>query len=128
MNHCYSDILSRIKDPPLWFDENAIPRWCKFEPRELANIYAREAVLGVVRCQACHREFHVAMSCTRYEEHQLSSLAADRQLHYGDPPNVECCDVGLSMNSEFLRVLEFWSKHKFNWTRVPELEGVEYDP
>jgi hypothetical protein len=126
MNHCYSDILSRIKEPPLWFDENAVPRWCKFEPSKLANIYAREAALGVVRCQACHHEFHVVISCTRYEQ-QLSSLVANRQLHYGDPPNIGCCDVGLSMNSEFLRVLEFWSRPNFDWIRVPEFEGVGYD-
>lgn len=35
----YDDILNRITDPPLWWDEHAVPRFVPFEPKYMANIY-----------------------------------------------------------------------------------------
>lgn len=65
MHHHYGDILSRIPEPPTWFDEHAVPRFCAFAPREVANIYADEAVLMLITCQACGHPFRVAMTSTR---------------------------------------------------------------
>jgi hypothetical protein len=28
----YEDILSRIAEPPRWFDEQGVPRYCEFAP------------------------------------------------------------------------------------------------
>lgn len=53
---CYHDIMSKL-GCPLWFDENAVPRYCEFHPHYLANIYADEAVLLHVGCQVCHIPF-----------------------------------------------------------------------
>jgi hypothetical protein len=45
------------------------------------------------------------------------------EIHYGDPPNVECCPAGPTMNSVPLRVVEFWRRGvPRDWERVPELE------
>lgn len=65
MNICYQDILSRIKEKPLWFDENAVPRYCKFSP-DTIQIYTDEVALLKIQCQACNYEFHVAISKTKY--------------------------------------------------------------
>lgn len=121
MHTAYSDILERIADQPIWWDENAVPRFVPFEPHRMANIYAVEAALVRVRCQGCSREFDVAVSqpSQNYRlpgevfegppvliRHQIRS----RLLHYGDPPNVGCCAAGASMNSVPQRVLEYWVK------------------
>jgi hypothetical protein len=37
----YEDILSRIAEPPRWFDEQGVPRYCEFAPHRIANIHAR---------------------------------------------------------------------------------------
>ena len=59
---CYDDILSRISEKALWFDEYAVPRDCGFSPGKLANIYAGEAVLAEVTCQVCKSAFRVTFS------------------------------------------------------------------
>ena len=113
MNRYYGDILSRIAEPPLWFDEHAVPRWCLFSPGELADIYAREAALVLIECQFCRTSFEVAFSSTGAREKggrkdQLAELIEEGRLHYGDPPNIECCEGGPSANSVPIRVLEYW--------------------
>ncbi len=113
----YFDIISRIKDPILWFDENAVPRYIPFHPNLLANIYATECCLILIECQSCKRPFTVAKSINI--EDQVEHL---QHLHYCDPPNVECCDVGMSMNSEPIRVLQFWVRDNTDWKRIKELE------
>ena len=40
-------------------------------------------------------------------------------LHYGDPPNSQCCAAGPTMNSEPHRVVEFWKRRSFNETWKP---------
>ena len=125
MNHCYRDILDRIHEPPRWFDEEAVPRYCRFAPSEIANIYASECALLVIECQNCRRPFDVAMSWHRLDERgSLSDRVRNQTIHYGDPPNVECCDSGLAMNSVPVRVLEFWENQRgHDWVRVPLLEA-----
>ena len=62
MNHHYKDILSRIPDPPRWFDENATPRWDDFNPYSVADIYADQVALMLISCQSCDTMFDVAFS------------------------------------------------------------------
>jgi hypothetical protein len=123
MHHYYGDILSRIAQPPKWWDEHAVPRYCQFKPNEVANIYACECVLLLIRCQSCNIPFKVAMSVDSYVE-LLSKQIAKGVLHYGDPPNNECCPTGLSMNSEPDRVLQFWSRDNKDrkWIRDKKYE------
>ena len=62
MHQHYRDILDRIDEAPTWFDENGVPRFGDFLPGYLGNIYAREAALAEVACQACGRMFKVALT------------------------------------------------------------------
>lgn len=123
MNHHYRDIRDRIDVEPLWWDEQAVPRYCEFTPNATANIYARQIVLLLIECQGCRREFRVCITqsdmdriTSRRDENghvvlrpRLSECVAD--LHYGDPPNVGCCGAGPTMNSIPRRVLEFWDQY-----------------
>lgn len=119
--HChYRDLLSRIAEPPLSFDEHAVPRFEAFAPNRVSNIYAREAALVWIACQSCGRRFDVAFS----DPMASNSLPEGAQregkrpmirdhiragtLHYGDPPNVDCCPAGATMNSVPRQVLEYW--------------------
>jgi hypothetical protein len=138
------DITSRISDPIKWWDEDGCPRYNNFHPDMLANIYAREAALLDIQCQACEKHFLVAMSQdypsigwepvdkTIYERRpiplevacsfKVGPKMAERidYLHYGDPPIHGC--VGDTMNCEDKRVVQFWRCDKGEWERVPELE------
>lgn len=126
MRHDYLDIAARIKEAPQWFDEHGVPRYCRFHPAEIANVYAQEAVLMEIACQRCGHLFPVAISQDDLErfnaKHTLAEMIGVRELHYGDPPNVACCDAGPTMNSEPRKVLEYWQTNKGEWTRNPELE------
>jgi hypothetical protein len=117
----YHDILSRISEPPHWFDEEAVPRFIPFDPDQAANIYATEAVLLKIECQSCGRPFEVCMTNSGYGQ-TLSEAVVAKSIHYGDPPNIECCHAGPTMNSEPIKVLQFWLRVGCDWTRVPELE------
>lgn len=121
MNHHYRDIRSRIDEPPRWWDEHAVPRYCEPAPSEVANIYAREVAFVGIECQNCRERFTVAFSYSPWPDREPLSERIDT-LHYGDPPNVGCCAAGPTMNSEPIRVLEFWRLVDFKWERVPELE------
>ena len=123
MNRCYSDILSRIPEEPKWFDENAVPRYCEFEPKQCSNIYADERVLFLICCQACQHEFKVCLSRYHLDEGpEIKDLIQSGDLHYGDPPNIECCAIGLSMSSDSVKVLEYWKKENWDWVRDTSLE------
>ncbi|GGX57238.1 hypothetical protein GCM10007385_27620 [Tateyamaria omphalii] len=122
MHTHYRDILDRVSDPVLWFDEAAVPRFEPFSPKLTANIYAQEAVLVRIECQGCRTEFDVAFTSpaaskpiepddTRYRKYPLlQDYISSRKLHYGDPPNIRCCAAGASMNSIPKTVLEYWVK------------------
>lgn len=120
LNNEYSDIRDRISEPPRWWDECAVPRYCDFAPRHAANIYAREAALFLIECQACGKQFRVCMTSM---SGKVSEAIKDGSLHYGDPPNIECCDAGPSMNCIDLRVLEYWRRDgRLDWQRDASLE------
>ena len=40
MNTSYYDITSKIDEHPQWWDEHAVPRYCKFGPGLAADIYS----------------------------------------------------------------------------------------
>jgi hypothetical protein len=117
---CYEDILSRIAEEPIWFDEHAVPRFCDFAPDKLANIYARETALAEVTCQVCKRLFRVAFSKANWQSGTIADAIRSRTLHFGDPPNVCCCG-NMHMNSEPRRVVEYWRRDDA-WTRDHSLE------
>lgn len=151
MNHHYDDIRSRVGEPPVWFDEHAVPRYCQFTPDGCANIYAHEVALCDIACQSCGARFLVAFSWDDIEfvqgvprKHVPLTPADAARLHYGDPPNVRCCPSGPTMNCDDLRVVEFWRKGGdefteerngmrvcspgyFDWQRIPENEVVMCD-
>lgn len=52
----YDDIISRISEPPLWFDENAVPRYCAFSPKE-SSPYLGEIALAEIDCQGLWAPF-----------------------------------------------------------------------
>ncbi len=116
MHTHYHDILDRITEPPRWFDESAVPRYCDFSTDALAFIYAKEAALVLIQCQACERKFQVAFSELNARDRDrkgamtIADLIRERRLHYGDPPNVRCCTSGASMNSVPVQVLQYWYK------------------
>lgn len=141
MNNSYMDIRSRIPAEPIWFDENAVPRYCEFSPEKVSDIYSDRVALVLISCQGCNHQFMVAFSSslgTRieflmragYVGKEIENLDNDilwkdiqnRRLHYGDPPNINCCAAGPTMNCIDHRVLEAWQKENFKWVRKPEFE------
>lgn len=133
MHNGYDDIRERINEPPKWWDENAVPRYCDFSPKETANIYADEAALVLIGCQNCGREFMVCFSCSQsqimmakargYNARTLADQIKDKTIHYGDPPNADCCAAGATMNCDDLRVFEYWHRpDHFDWVRDSFLE------
>jgi len=133
MNHHFDDITSRIAEKPSWYDDNGTPRYGAFTPNATPNIYANEAVLLEVACQGCKALFKVSMAWTNYGAYDgdMRQLIKDKNLHYGDPPNTGCCASGPTMNSEPIRVLEYWHKSSdtgYEWKRDEALEvGIEPD-
>lgn len=123
MKRYYEDILSRIAEPPTWFDRNGTPRYGEFRPSLVPNIYASEVVLFLIQCQACHREFRVAIEKARTDIPKEDTLAGRiPHLYYGDPPNTDCCSVGPTMSSDSIQVLEYWVKENLKWVRKSEYE------
>lgn len=123
MHHHYEDIRNLTAEPPAWWDEHAVPRYCSFSPHQVANIYADEVVLMIVDCQGCGRHFRVARSSSLADRvigamgladvDALPTLAeriAAGSIYYGDPPNADCCPAGPTMNSEPIAVLEYWRR------------------
>lgn len=130
MNAHYDDILKLIEQRPVWFDEHAVPRFCKPHPADVANIYASEVVFAQIACQGCGGKFVVAFSIAATELFYHKALPlrdqiSNQSLHYGDPPNIACCHSGPTMNSEMVQVLEYWKRGKdFEWARDSKLEVV----
>ena len=124
----YSDITDRIADPPLWWDEQGVPRYAEFHPYQAANIYAREVALLEIACFECSRRFQAAVSTAgvlgRPEVCDLAEGIEKREIDYGDPPNYGNCRSGASTGCFNLRVLQYWSRVNSNheWTRDSRLE------
>lgn len=131
----YRDIISRISEPPKWWDSNGVPRYDDFHPHDVPNIYAKEAVLYRIDCQACGEQFLVAQqwAATYGSLRPLSEWVAEGKLHYGDPPIHGGLCVGTTMNCEDRYTIQFWRQEDnktdwgVHWIRVPELEGIKLD-
>lgn len=131
MHNYYEDIIEAVGKEPIWFDEYAVPRYCKFSPEVIANIYANEAALVEIKCQACGHSFLVAISSIRYDlrcldaditKHKLAKAIVKKQVYYGDPPNIQCCPAGATMTSDAIRVLEYWTRDNLEWKRNKKYE------
>jgi len=142
MNASYTDIRTRIKEEPLWFDMNGVPRYDKFHPDLCPNIYADEVILLEIACQRCGKKFFVEMNwndfslnflgkripsfrerITRWKKQKRKSDGW-APIHYGDPPCHDC--VGDTMNCYDLRIVKFWKRsRKLVWrmTRRKVFEG-----
>jgi hypothetical protein len=107
MHASYDDIISRISAAPTWFDEYAVPRFCEFSPTHSVNISSDEVALAEIECQGCGRVFRVAFSQVNVPSGTVAEAIVAKMLHYGDPPNVECCGTGPVTNSIPRRVLEY---------------------
>jgi hypothetical protein len=120
----YRDILDRIDERPKWFDDVSVPRFIEFSPDRLANIYSKEAALAEVSCENCGHVFHVALSDSFGDKWtSLSDSIRLGWVRYGDPPNIQCCDEGLSMGTVMRRILEYWRRDGFGWRRDSTFEG-----
>jgi hypothetical protein len=125
MKQSYADIRENVSLPILWFDEAAVPRFAPFHPRLATNIYASEVALMEIECQSCGHPFLVAVSYERYAGTKIADDIKTREIHYGDPPNVDCCASGPSMNSVPKKVIEYWARHDPCFTKPdPEHEGI----
>lgn len=138
MHHHYQDITAPMRTigrEPRWWDENGVPRYSEFSANDSANIYADEVVLMRIECQGCGTPFDVCMTSSAmkrllFQLHHgrpgasMAELIKTQQIHYGDPPNTNCCPAGATMNSIPVRVLEYWTRKEniFGMKRVPELE------
>jgi len=144
MNASYEDIRKRIKEEPLWFDTNGVPRYDEFHPNRCPNIYANEVVLLEIACQRCGVRVKVEMNWDNFKRQlmgepvpsfteRVRKFREERTkfspVHYGDPPFHGC--VGDTMNCIDLRVLQFWKRSKsaksfFRWMRIKNYEiGLE---
>lgn len=127
MNQNFSDIISRVGSPPLWWGVNGVPRWCEFHPSHTTSIYAGEVVLLEVACQGCGTQFPCEVTWDPYSrgwnDGIIPPLSQNIQdIHYGDPPNVGCCGPGPTMSSIPLRILQFWIRVGGIWIRREERE------
>lgn len=130
MHASYDDIMSRIATPPIWFDENAVPRYCDFNPERSASIHIGEIALVEVTCQACGKPFLVALSSVNFGQSSVSLAIRSRTLHYGDPPrhgagHAGSC-VGNTMNSEPRRVREYWHRHDRRYLAGSRITDLAY--
>jgi hypothetical protein len=138
MKESYDDIRERIKMKPLWFDDNGVPRYDKFRPNLLPDVYARECVLMEIGCQACGEKFLVSLGYSPYSEKwrlwgsfskriQMFIDSPEKTvwspIHYGDPPRHEGLCAGDTMNCYDIRILEFWGRdERVDWVRRKEFE------
>lgn len=159
MHQHYHDILALTDRKPVWWQEGGIPRFCEFAPQELPDIYADEAAILLIKCQACGEKFYVSMSTnqsTRFgtalrnangnneralaaqDKYSIAARIRAGTLHWGDPPNIDCCASGASMTSELIQVVEYHRRRDpiyceggvvkdyeayTSWRRNPDLEG-----
>lgn len=126
MRQFYEDIIEKA-GPPEWFDEDAVPRYGRFAPDRLANVYAREAALVRIRCRSCGQSFKVVLSRPNpspVPALSIAELITIGQLSYGDPPNMKCCPKGAFSGSVAEKVLEYWCKSspRKGWSRDPKFE------
>lgn len=124
----YSDLLALFAaTPPLWYDENGVPRWAAFQPLLRADVYATELALVRVAC-GCGKEVDLAISS---RAPVLGGATLGAQIRAGrllpiEAPALDCCDAGPMRYVEPLRVLQFWRLGEIGlpsaWCREGALE------
>jgi len=135
MHRSYSDLTNRLGEP-LWWDEQAVPRYDPFGPHEM-GVYDRMVWLYEIRCQDCPKRMKVAgawngmdyAELMRFLDHPSANIWTPLDAHYGDPPRHNCPGAGETMNCYDLEVLEVWGQdiEHWGWVRRPELEGPMED-
>lgn len=108
----YDDIKKRIQEPPLWYDQNGVPRYDKFHPSML-GIYDSYAILVRISCQDCLTQFLVSHGWNPYtyiwqSQHVPTMEEVIDLYHYGDPPRHGC--TGDTMNCHDHEVVEAWEQ------------------
>lgn len=136
----YEDIVDRL-GPPLWWDDNGVPRYAAFHP-EMLGVYDEFAALIEIDCQGCDKRMLVATRWSKTDAvffgakfREAPDLPTAKRGgdfgSYGDPPshvaNIGRC-VGSTMSSGALRVVEFWERDRrsMEWRRLPAHE-VTFD-
>ena len=109
MYNYLGDIIDKLGEPLWWDSEAAIPRYCKFHPDKLNNVYAKEAVLLLTECQNCGHRFKISEDFDMMDEiggrKPLSKqIKEGHMMGYTDPPNTHCCDVGPTMTSNVVEI------------------------
>jgi len=139
VHRSYLDILNRIDQDPLWYDEYAVPRYDPFKP-DMLGIYDKWVVLVEIECQSCGRAFKVAEGWNDFDRiapyinrnepvPEFDFIQVASHFHYGDPPAHGC--VGDTMNCVDIRILEAWEKRReprWDWYEVTELKGLDIRP
>lgn len=124
----FTDITSRIAEPPIWYSEGGVPRYEPFSPRHL-GVYDHYGVLYEIECQACGKHIQVGRGLPHYgfvrhddvlkaEFYSLQDLLSGSG--FGDPPQHGC--VGDTMTSIDTRIVEAWSRETGPWIRHHDAE------
>lgn len=106
MHRSYDDIISRISEPPLWWQEGGIPRYKAFDPKSSTGIAAAEVALAEIACQITGVRFLVSIEGG--SDRPVAKAIREGTLCYGDPPNLPT--VSAYTLSEMLRVVQYWSR------------------
>lgn len=119
----YEDITDRISEVPRWWLDG-VPRYCDFSPEQV-GVYAREAALVLVEGfdASCPLfEIGVYSPSPAFRVGLRAALAAYGTLYVGDPPNYK--DRAVPHHSAVpIKILQYWSRSDFKWTRESEFEG-----
>lgn len=118
MKNFYKDIRSRISEPPTWHDQDGVPRYGKFTPRECPDIYSNCVLLMRIGCQACPWEGDVEMHAAWFNPLRWHGTVDNPLPHYGDPPYHQCPSAGETMNSVPGKIVEFWVRLSTGWKKA----------
>lgn len=113
----YSDILTRIDEPPVWWTEGGVPRWADMHPLEVGG-YTCKVVFMRIACQSCGEQFIVSLSEHMYDKHRGVPPLEQRLASYGDVPSNKCCAVGDTMTSYPVRIESMWVDERGDWRKL----------
>jgi len=118
MHQRYEDILSRIAEPPSWWDFNGTPRYGEFHPDVCPAPYYYQVALLAVKCPHCGRKMRVQV---RWGGPLLPIP------EYGPPPWHECSGEGDDFRVvKTVAVLQVWERRSGEgWRRWEDLEDLE---
>lgn len=85
MNNDFKDIIDRL-GRPVWYDQKGYPRYCRFHPRQVSDIYANYVAYLLIGCQRCNGRWRVAVSSQGLKPHMPTKTDVGH-FHYGDPPH-----------------------------------------